>query len=367
MEEKFVCDACLEEFDISEQYDLGEGVYCPDCIDEVSVICTHCEERIPTDANEGTGETPLCASCVSDYYCFCVSCGRMLANEDAHFIDDDEEDPYCSACHDVQQHRAAIHPYGYKPAPIFYGEGNRYFGIELEIDDAGKDNFNARSLLNVANAEHPHIYIKSDSSLDEGMEIVTHPMSMDYHQRQMPWEGILACAHDMGYRSHDTNTCGLHIHVSRRCFGETLEEQDRHIARMLYFVEHHWLELLKFSRRTEAQIKRWASRYGYKNTPQEILNTAKSGCVGRYACVNIQNYDTIEFRMFRGTLKINTLIATLQLVNEICNVAIDFSEEELSHLSWFDFVERIQHAELIAYLRQHRLYLNDPVACEEDL
>ena len=367
MEEKFVCDCCLEEFDRSEQYDFDQGVYCPDCIDEVSVVCTHCGERIPTNGNSGTDDTPLCSACADDHYCFCADCGRLVQNSDAYYLDEDEDVPYCCDCYDRNQSRTAIHPYGYKPEPIFYGEGNRYFGIELEIDDAGKDSFNARSLLNVANAEHLHIYIKSDSSLDDGMEIVTHPMSMAYHQQQMPWESILACARDMGYKSHDTGTCGLHIHVSRRCFGETFEEQDRHIARLLYFVEHHWLELLKFSRRSEAQIKRWASRYGYKNTPQEILNTAKSGSVGRYACVNIQNYDTIEFRMFRGTLKINTLIATLQLVNEICNVAIDFSEEELSHLSWFDFVERIPHTELIAYLRQRRLYLNDPVACEEDL
>lgn len=367
MEGRFVCDRCLEEFDISEQYVFDEGVYCPDCIDEVSVVCAHCGERIPANGNAGTDETPLCSVCANDYYCFCEGCGQLIRNEDTYYLDDDEDTPYCYECYATRKEHTAIHPYGYKPEPIFYGEGDRYFGIELEIDDAGKDSFNARSLLNVANAELPHVYIKSDSSLNEGMEIVTHPMSMDYHQHQMQWKGILACARGMGYKSHDTDTCGLHIHVSRRCFGETLSEQERCIARILYFVEHHWLELLKFSRRTESQMKRWANRYGYKNTPQEILNTAKSGCVGRYACVNIQNYYTIEFRMFRGTLKINTLIATLQLVNEICNVAIDFSEEELSHLSWFDFVERIHYPELMAYLKQRRLYINDPVVCEEDL
>ncbi|HWR30383.1 MAG TPA: amidoligase family protein [Negativicutes bacterium] len=367
MEERFICDRCLEEFDISEQYAFDEGVYCPDCIDEVSVVCTHCGERIPTNGNAGTDEIPLCSVCASDYYCYCENCGRLIANEYAYYLDDDEDTPYCYECYIVRKDCTAIHAYGYKPEPIFYGEGDRYFGIELEIDDAGKDSANARQLLNVANDECTHVYIKSDSSLNDGMEIVTHPMSMEYHQYDMPWKDILDCAREIGYKSHDTGTCGLHIHVSRRCLGQSYEEQERRIARILYFVEHHWLELLKFSRRSETQMKRWASRYGYKNTPQEILNTAKAGSIGRYACVNIQNHDTIEFRMFRGTLKYSTLIATLQLVNEICDAAIFYAEEDLSCLSWFDFVERIDHPELIAYLKQRRLYINDPVECEEDL
>ena len=44
-------------------------------------------------------------------------------------------------------------------------------------------------------------------------------------------------------------TCGLHVHVSRLAFGETEEQQDTAIARVLYFFEKHWEELLKFSRR----------------------------------------------------------------------------------------------------------------------
>ncbi|MEQ2617621.1 hypothetical protein AAAT94_10640 [Intestinimonas aquisgranensis] len=42
---------------------------------------------------------------------------------------------------------------------------------------------------------------------------------------------------------------------------------------------------------------------------------------GRYICVNLQNSDTVEFRMFRGTLKTNTLLAALELVDRICDVA----------------------------------------------
>lgn len=39
------------------------------------------------------------------------------------------------------------------------------------------------------------------------------------------------------------------------------------------------------------------------------------------SCVNLLNYDTVEFRIFRGTLKLNTIFATLQLVDRLCDVA----------------------------------------------
>ena len=98
----------------------------------------------------------------------------------------------------------------------------------------------------------------------------------------------------------------------------------------------------------------------------EILNHAKKGSGGRYSAVNLQNRDTIEFRIFRGTLKYNTLIATLQLVNKLCEVAVSLPDELLKPLAWTTFVSGIQEPELIQYLKERRLYVNEPVQEEED-
>ena len=171
----------------------------------------------------------------------------------------------------------------------------------------------------------------------------------------------------MGYTSHQSGTCGLHIHVNRTAFGDTEAEQDEVIARILYFFERHWEELLKFSRRTRRQLDRWAARYGYKDKPKDILEHAKKGSVGRYTCVNLTNFHTIEFRIFRGTLKYNTLIATLQMVNHICDVAILLCDEEMRNLSWSDFMMGITEPELIQYLKERRLYINDKVESEEEV
>ena len=274
---------------------------------------------------------------------------------------------YCSECyHDEVDKSRSIHDYGYKPEPIFYGDSKRYFGVELEIDQAGKDSDNADELLTIGNRDADCIYIKGDGSLDDGMEIVTHPMSLDYH-KQFQWDEIMKKAISLGYRSHQTSTCGLHIHVNRSCLGESREEQDEVISRILYFVEHHWNELLKFSRRSEYAMNRWASRYGYENSAKAILDKAKKGNNGRYAAVNLMNYSTIEFRLFRGTLKINTFMATLELVNAIIDTAVNSTEDELHKLPWSEFVATIAEPELISYLKERRLYINDITEIEEEL
>ena len=98
-----------------------------------------------------------------------------------------------------------------------------------------------------------------------------------------------------------------------------------------------------------------------KLCPKEQIDHAKNSCAGRYTAVNLTNSETVELRLFRGTLKLNTLIATLQFVNHLCEVAISLSDQELQDMSWFDFLDMISEPELIQYLKERRLYVNEPV------
>lgn len=122
--------------------------------------------------------------------------------------------------------------------------------MELEIDGAGEDSDNAWQLLDVANSDRPLIYCKHNGSLDDGFEIITHPMSIEFHQNSMSCADVIREAISMGYTSYQVRTCGLHIHVNRDAFGKYESEQDEVIARVLYFFERFWAELLRFSRRT---------------------------------------------------------------------------------------------------------------------
>ena len=193
-----------------------------------TLFCMHCGEIILGSDNVGGDEFPLCNRC-SALYVSCEDCGRLILESTARYSDDDY--PYCAGCFSNHEDNRAIHDYYYKPQPIFFGEGPRYFGVELEIDEGGEDEDNADRILDVANTDlRYHMYAKHDGSLNEGFEIISHPCSIDYHMNKIPWGKILDKAIYLGYTSHSSGTCGLHIHVSRKAFGNTVEEQDACIA-----------------------------------------------------------------------------------------------------------------------------------------
>ena len=305
-EETYICAICGRKYPISQREEFDGQSLCPHCFTEETVACHVCGERVWTDDNAGNSDTPLCEHCYDRYYINCVRCGELLHNDEAYYDrnDPDEEEPLCHACYARTAGDQPIQDYCYKPEPVFYGDGPRFFGVELEIDGAGEDHDSAYEVMQIANSNGPeNLYCKHDGSLDDGFEMVTHPMTLDYHLKEMPWKKILYCAVDLGYTSHQAGTCGLHVHVNRNAFGETEAEQDAVIARILFFFEKNWEELLKFSRRTQRQLDDWAARYGYKDQPEELLDHAKKGNAGRYTSVNLTNADTIEFRIFRGTLK----------------------------------------------------------------
>jgi hypothetical protein len=232
-------------------------------------------------------------------------------------------------------------------------------GVELEVDCGGESSKSAIELCDIANADNERIYIKHDGSLTEGFEIVTHPMSLDYHRNNMPWKPLAKRALELGYLSHKTDTCGLHVHVNRNSLSENYVTQKYKLSKILYIIERFWSEMLLFSRRTEAQIAQWAQRYGYEETPKHIFDKAQESG-NRYRCVNLENEDTFEFRIFRGTLSYNTIIATLEMVDFICDISAMMYDYELTQVAWSDFTGKIntdKYPELIAYLKERRLYI----------
>lgn len=296
-----------------ELTEFNGRLYCPDCLDDLTLVCTDCGSRFLRAHNRSENDDfPICPECYDRDYTRCVRCGRIIDTDNCWYPLDND-DPYCADCCSTIEN-SPIHDYYFKPYPIFYGDGPRYFGVELEIDDGGECDSSAEALMDIANQSKTLAYCKHDGSLDDGFEIVTHPMSLDCQLHEMPWA-----------------------------------------------------EVLRFSRRTQRQLEQWAARYGYRDRPGEMLEHVKKGHGGRYTCVNLTNADTIEFRMLRGTLKLNTLIATLQLVDHICDAAIFMSDDELHDLSWSSFVSAIKEPELVQYLKERNLYINEPVEVEGEV
>jgi len=214
-------------------------------------------------------------------------------------------------------------------------------------------------LLEIVNDSCKHIYCKHDGSIHDGFEIVSHPATLEYHLNCIEWAELMRKALRMGYRSHDTDTCGLHVHVSRAALGDNCTEQDETISKILYFIENHWDNIVRFTRRTESNLRRWADRYGMEENAESTYEKAKNDWY-RYRCLNLCNDNTIEFRVFRGTLKYSTFCATLQFVHVLCNMCKNCTVDEIESANWATLLNDIpptKYPELVEYLKIRGLYV----------
>ncbi|MFA5137557.1 MAG: amidoligase family protein, partial [Patescibacteria group bacterium] len=128
---------------------------------------------------------------------------------------------------------------------------------------------------------------------------------------------------------------------SKKAFGNSLEDQERNIAKLLLIVDQNWGNIVKFSRRTESQLSSWCARYTgiqTKNTEKEIIESAKDMNRSRYLCVNLQNSNTVELRVFRGSLKYNTIVATVQFCDILAKISLH-SLEAIRNYNW-EFIKK---------------------------
>lgn len=334
--EKRVCDSCLEKY----------------------FLCDICGEYLTEDEIWATDdERSICYNCNTDY-CICEDCGTILHYNDARYSSYDEN-YYCEDCY--EEHNASyIEEYSYKPDPVFLGytEDNLYLGVELEVDKGDNLYHTTKELAE----SFEDIYLKHDGSLGRcGFEIVSHPGTLEYHMRELGWDKIMNICKENEYKSHDTSTCGLHIHLSRAFLVKDEIEQDLNIAKLIILFEMFWDEyIVPFSRRNIASMDRWASKpsldYKSTDTENEIFDKVKSyKHGGRYRTINLENEYTIEFRLFRGTLKLNTFIASLQFVVEITKFAKSVRLNDIFTSKWSDIFLCTEFKELREYLTEKNL------------
>ena len=331
------CGAAMLRSALSFDYD--GGVLCRDCFDRSYFMCECCEEVFPTDERTivANGDS-VCEGCYDECCVTCEGCGDIVYREEANYH---YGEWYCECCHD---RLGGVHDYGYKPTPIFHGSApdNLFLGVELEADDGDVPEF-AGALRRFDRGHEDYLYLKHDGSLNDGVEIVTHPCSLRYHLDTFPWADVLQLAKDSGLRSHDTDTCGLHIHVSRDSLGSTWEEQDLTAAKLTILLDRFWYKFVKFSRRRTSQLDSWANKPDADVSPFDDEKTAickakDASDHTRYKALNLRPYATVEFRLYRGTLNLDTLRATLAFTAGLVRYAKASTLEEVLNTSWHDMM-----------------------------
>lgn len=254
-----------------------------------------------------------------------------------------------------QPEKEYIHAFNYKPKYIHHFMDNEkhsttlLLGVEIEV--AGNDPVKdteikedvVKKCIRIMNGsdsdEENLIYSTHDGTVQ--IEFDTMPCSLEFHKNKMNYRKMFKYLDSVGYKGHDCDCAGLHIHADRKYLGRTKFQQDLVIAKILYIIEKFNDDLCIIARRNND----YSVFCGDKCTSDTAVTLyGKYRNIGKRAALNLQHSNTIEFRMFRSTLKYETLLLTLELVQDIINFSKNISFEELEDMSWNDLMETFSDA-----------------------
>jgi len=358
-----ICQRCDMTGSTNDDFHVVDGdLWCNGCTENRAYWCESCDEYNST----GSGyvhdrQEHWCNGCLDDAY-YCDDCDEYNADG-------------CDRCtEDTDGYgNRIIHDYTYRPDAIFHSTDKNerlFFGLEIEVEAYDSKSASAMHAYQLEAMELA--YLKNDGSLNDGFEIVTHPMSHDFFKNEATefW-GILEDLRSrsgMKVKSWDTRTCGLHIHISRTGFSS-----GSHMHRFLNLVysnpdfystlagrtSDQWA---KFTDIWQREYKRdangeriWSEDTGYeitnKRTFMHKLNTDRNS--DRYSAVNTNNAATLEMRIFRGTVNGDTIKSQLDLAHASVEYTRNLTVQDVRKgalsadlFMWYIF----QHEELYPHL-----------------
>lgn len=242
-----------------------------------------------------------------------------------------------------------IHQFNYIPKYIKHfmpGESEDttlLLGAEIEvggnnnISSDNDKNSTVKKCIQIINGsdsdEENLIYSTHDSTVQ--IEFDTMPCSLEFHKNKMNYREMFEYLDKEGYKGHDCETAGLHIHANRSYLGKSRILQELVISKILYILEKFNDEICVIARR-DNDYSEFAGEKQNEDSIVELYGKYKDK--GKRAALNLQHKDTIEFRMFKSTLKYETFILTLEFVKDIIDYAKSVDIEEIELAKWSDLM-----------------------------
>lgn len=242
-----------------------------------------------------------------------------------------------------------IHQFNYIPKYIKHfmpGESEDttlLLGAEIEvggnnnISSDNDKNSTVKKCIQIMNGsdsdEENLIYSTHDSTVQ--IEFDTMPCSLEFHKNKMNYREMFEYLDKEGYKGHDCETAGLHIHANRSYLGKSRISQELVISKILYILEKFNDEICVIARR-DNDYSEFAGEKQNEDSIVELYGKYKDK--GKRAALNLQHKDTIEFRMFKSTLKYETFILTLEFVKDIIDYAKSVDIEEIELAKWSDLM-----------------------------
>jgi hypothetical protein len=330
--------------------------------------CEDCSDYFHWDDGRPTydGDYRVCDSCIEDNYTYSDRRDTYITNSD--YEDEEEDEPEFE---NIGSYHSSKRNLGHIPSSYDMRSPRVLLGMELEIevsDNYDKDTRAGLLLEGMSDyrdedgIRHTYCLMEEDGSLTNGFEMVTAYTGLDVHKAQLQYFKQKS----KGLTSHNTSTCGLHVHVCKSSM-TTL-----HGAKLVLFINDPAnIKLVgDIARRTDASYSKIKNKQDDKSWLKDSFHSSSDRSAqlqrlnaDRYEALNFKNEKTIEFRLFKGTLKYETMIACLEFSFASWHFTASASASELTTSKFLEFIcspnNRKDTRFLRAYLKEKGYALAD--------
>lgn len=206
------------------------------------------------------------------------------------------------------------------------GLDSTFYGIELEMIRVSPTDVVSNKIETAQTwvdnlPENKLFYLKHDGSMARGLpyhntfgvEAVSHPFTWNWLMENIKEMDFLQSFRKKGFVSWEHNVCGMHIHVSRNSLSKS----------NLYKVLEFFRNNTNFICQIAGRSGRWFERYCSISKMFEVGDNrytsvnlaAKMYHPNKYIAVRLNKQDTIEFRVFRGTLNHKGIMKNIEFVD----------------------------------------------------
>tara|TARA_R110001592_G_scaffold18825_1_gene77955 strand:+ start:1162 stop:2370 length:1209 start_codon:yes stop_codon:yes gene_type:complete len=297
-----------------------------DIIDHFSK-CEDCGSwEYEDDVRWAYDDNPICSNCIDNY--------RYSENRDTYVSEDDYYDEESESQHDdyiYEYNEDVMSHCSYQVSDKDRTElYPLYMGVELEVERRNDCPYEIGEMTHndFYNSKTGQFAImKSDGSLSNGFEIVTAPATLNAHREN--WDTFLNGAAIKHLKSWNTDTTGMHIHISRN----HLTQLD--IGKLLVFINDYKNEefVNHIAGRNSDQ---WAKKSSKKIS--DAVNSSE-----KYEAVNMSHRNTIEFRIFKGNLAKQGLFRVMEFVHALVGFSKTTSMTKLSYKDFIRYMELPQN------------------------
>lgn len=293
----------------------------------------------------------VCDSCVSNYSW--SSYHEYYTNDEDYDEDEDREYENIGSRHSSKHELTRI--------PSLYDQRKPRVLLGLELEMEISDNYDlddrAGLLLNSVNPcyaennRYTYALCEEDCSIDRGFEMVTGYTGLDVHAHQLQFFK----ERFKGATSHNTSTCGLHVHICKS------DMTTLHASKMVLFINdpaNHDL-VYALARRDESSYCKIYDKKSDKSwIKNALLRTKQKDQIqslnpDRYEALNFQNEKTVEFRLFKGTLKYETIMACLEFTFATWHFCREASTNQLTTAGFLDFICKPENRKDTRFLRTY--------------